>query len=82
MGVSICRRKKRRGPSPSDREYLARLCSRCGLRATHEPLYAVAEDILCGWCRYQWWRLFNGEDEYGRLLHGPGTRFLKQQDTV
>ena len=77
MGHTPIRFRKKRCLRPSDREHLARHCDRCGLRATREPLYAVADDLFCAW-----WRFFNGEDEYGRLLHGPGTRFLKQQDAA
>jgi hypothetical protein len=50
-----------------------RRCDRCGAEDT---LQRVAEDLLCGWCYGQWWKLFNGEDEDGLLRHGPATRFL------
>jgi hypothetical protein len=80
MSVSITRIHKRWGPRPSDRVYLASHCSRSGIRATHKPLYAVANYLLCEWCHHQWQKLFNSRDEEGRLLLVPGTRFIEKQD--
>ena len=36
----------------------------------------VCDDLLCSWCHHQWQKLFTSEDEHGRLLQGPGTRFV------
>jgi hypothetical protein len=67
--------EQRLGPRSSERAYRVEHCDRCGIRLAREPLYVVAEDLLCPWCHHQWRKLFAGEDEDGRLRHGPGTRF-------
>src|SRR5215203_6143408 len=56
MGVSTDRtRKKRRGPRPVDRRYLAGRCKRCG-----SSLAGIfAGGALCDWCEWMLWRLEN-----------------------
>ena len=59
MGVSPQRKRRRRGPRPSDRRYLDGRCERCGASLAdpfNAPSLGYAGYVLglCAWCEWQW----------------------------